>query len=121
GGCAWKLGKRDDAEKLLRLARASFKGQHPLDAAAAYALGKIAAEKNNPAKAVEFFDAAIAQKAEPLWYLARAESRIAKGDDAGALGDLRVAVELAKSSSQAMKDQTIASLRKSSAALTAKG
>src|SRR5439155_4462701 len=48
GLCARRLGNLDDAQKLIAAARGEFKGRHPLDAEAAYALGQIAAEKNDP-------------------------------------------------------------------------
>ena len=45
GYCEYKLGQREQASRYLRLARDQLKTQHPLDADAAYLLGKIAQEE----------------------------------------------------------------------------
>ena len=72
GVCAWKTGKIDEAQALITAARATFNGQHPLDAAAATALGSIAQEKNDSTQAIAMFDAAIAEKPEAAMLVAGA-------------------------------------------------
>lgn len=128
GVCAFKLGSTDEAEKLLRAARSDFKGQHPLDAEAAYVLGVIRQEKNDFVAAVALFDAAIAALAEKpdaetllLATLRRGECRVLKGDaDEATIADLTRAAERA-SSPPALKDQALATVRKASSVLTGKG
>ncbi len=128
GVCAWKQGKLDDAAKLLAAARTAFRGQHPLDADAAYALGAIAQAKSDFAGAVALFDKIIAaypdSTAAPAARFARGLCGIEKrggggggDDDAAAVADVRAsAVELAKSS-PAMRAQVVTGLQKASALL----
>src|SRR5205814_9845806 len=92
---------------------------------AAYTLGKIRQEKNDPAQAIGFFDAAVGAKADSataaLARVGRAQCKLATGDDEAATGDFRAAVEIAKGGSAAMKEQAVAALEVAAAALGAKG
>jgi tetratricopeptide (TPR) repeat protein len=125
GLCAWKLGNAADAEKLLQSARADFRGQHPMDASAAYVLGLIRQDKNDPAGAIPLLDVAINGKIDAeslsLAQLHRGECKAALGDDDAALADLKRGAEQARTASQPVKDQAVATLRKMSAGLAAKG
>src|SRR5688500_8816534 len=47
GYCDWKLGNHGDAERSMRVARDLLQVRHPLDADAAYALGRIRQEQND--------------------------------------------------------------------------
>lgn len=92
GYCEWKLGRNGEAERLLRVARDLLRVQHPLDAEAAYALGRIRHEQKDYAGANAFYaavlqshlDAAVAPSAR----LARGVCRIALGENDGGLNDL---------------------------------
>jgi len=59
GYCAWKLGKTEEAQKLLKLAREQFHEQHPLDADAAYALARIAQEKDDLKEACALYQVVL--------------------------------------------------------------
>src|SRR5687768_1868622 len=124
GVCAWKLGNLDDAQKLIATARASFRGQHPLDADAAYALGKIAMERNDPKQAAVLFDTVITSHPQsavaPPARLSRGVARIQKGDEEQGLFDLRTATELAKST-PALREEALVALRKASTVVAGKG
>ena len=91
GYCDWKLGKYADAELSIRVARDLLQVRHPLDADAAYALGRIRQEQGDFAGAMSFYaavmrshlDAPIAGPAK----IARATCRIATGETEAALAD----------------------------------
>ena len=123
GVCAWKLGNLDDAQKLIATARASFRGQHPLDADAAYALGKIAMERNDAGSAAVMFDAVITtfpqSSVAPLARMSRGVARIQKGDDEPGLFDLRIATENARAT-PALREDALIAIRKASALLSGK-
>src|SRR5688572_16671294 len=123
GVCAWKLGNLDDAQKQIATARTAFRGQHPLDADAAYALGKIAMERHDPKSAASLFDIVIASfpqsSVAPLARLSRGVVRIQKGDDEQGLFDLKTATELAKST-PTLREEALAALRKASPLLAAR-
>ncbi|MEA2736554.1 MAG: hypothetical protein QOE14_3005, partial [Humisphaera sp.] len=124
GVCVWKLGNLDDAQKLIGAARATFRGQHPLDAEAAYALGKIAMERSDPKLATVLFDTVITSFPQstvaPLARLSRGLARIQKGEEDQGLFDLRTATEQAKST-PTLREEALASLRKASTTLAGKG
>ncbi|MEO6434268.1 MAG: tetratricopeptide repeat protein [Tepidisphaeraceae bacterium] len=123
GVCAWKLGTPSEAKKLLSAARGKFRGQHPLEADAAYALGRIAQEQDDAAGAIAQFDAAIAVDLNgPVVSparLARGACRIQSGDESAGLADLMAAVEKARTT-VAMRGETLAALRKASERLAAR-
>lgn len=56
GYCAYKLGDTPEAERRLRVARQMLKVEQPLDADAAYLLGKMYEEKNDPRTAESFYE-----------------------------------------------------------------
>jgi tetratricopeptide (TPR) repeat protein len=55
GYCSYKLGDNAEAERVLRVARQQLKVDQPLDADAAYLLGKIFQEKSDPETAKSFY------------------------------------------------------------------
>lgn len=127
GYCAWKLGDLPEAERLLRVARDHLRTRHPLDADAAYALGRIRQDRDDPKEAVSFFeqvieahpDAAVA----PLARLGRGVCRIALGSDAAGLTDLHDLVEElgARKSRQRYLSDAVTGMRDAAATLSARG
>ena len=93
GYCAYKLHEPAEAERLLRVCRDELKTGHALDAEAAYLLGRIAQERNDPREAVGFYDHVINDHPEshaaPLARLGRGQCRILVGDEAAGLSDLQ--------------------------------
>ena len=124
GYCEWKLGNVAEAERLLRLARDRLKVRHPIDADAAYALGRIRMDRNDPEEAIAFFEAVLLSHPEaavaPLSRLGRGICRIMLGQDEAGLADLRdlVAELEAKFSRQRYKPEAIAGLRRSESLLS---
>lgn len=127
GYCAWKLGDLPEAERLLRVARDHLQTRHPLDADAAYALGRIRQDRDDPKEAISFFeqvieahpDAAVA----PLARLGRGVCRIALGSDEAGLTDLHDLVDEigARKSRQRYRDEVVAGLRSAASTLAARG
>ena len=92
GYSAYKLGELAEAERYLRVARDQLKVRHPLDADAAWLLGKIRQDAGDAKEAASFFQDVIVSHADaqvaPLARLGRGVNRILlKEDDAG-LSDL---------------------------------
>lgn len=92
GYCAWKLGDSAEAERLLRIARDQLTTAQPLDAEAAYLLGKLRQEANDPKEAIAFYQAVLTSHPEStpavLSRLGRGTCRIVLGQDPGGLSDL---------------------------------
>jgi tetratricopeptide (TPR) repeat protein len=92
GYCEYKLGRLADAERYLRLAREQLKVQHPLDADAAYHLGRIAQDQKRPEEANSFYNVVLTShpdsKVAPLARLGRGVCRINQGEDDPGLTDL---------------------------------
>ena len=59
GYCAYREGQIDEAERYLRLARDQLRTRHPLDAEAAYYLGRIYQSREDPASAISFYEAVL--------------------------------------------------------------
>jgi TolA-binding protein len=120
GVCEWKLGRLEDAAKIIASARGAFKHQHPLDADAAYTLGRIAQEKNDLTTAVAMFDTVINTYADstfaPLARLNRGLCRTQNRDDAAALSDLRAVADRARTN-PLLREETLAALGKTSTAM----
>jgi tetratricopeptide (TPR) repeat protein len=80
GYCSYREGLPDDAERYLRLARDQLRVGHPLDADAAYYLGRIYQDRGDPATAISFYEAVLTthpeSKAAPLALLGRGICRI---------------------------------------------
>lgn len=92
GYCEHKLGRRAEAERCLRLAREQLRVQHPLDADAAYLLGRIAQDDNRPEEAISFYEAVLTSHPDSrmavMARLGRGVCRIAIGQDDPGLTDL---------------------------------
>ncbi|MGH7214957.1 MAG: tetratricopeptide repeat protein, partial [Tepidisphaeraceae bacterium] len=127
GYAAWKMGDVDEAERYLRVARDQLRVQHPLDADACHALGRIYQEKNDPAQAISFYQIVLVShpdaKVAPLSRLGRGVCRIMQGEDDPGLTDLHDLVNqiLAKSSYNRYREPALNGLRQGSQLLTAKG
>ncbi|HWE03142.1 MAG TPA: tetratricopeptide repeat protein [Tepidisphaeraceae bacterium] len=125
GYCLQKLGKRDEAERVLRVARDQLRNGHPLDPEAAYLIGKIRQEENDPRQAISFFETILVNYPQsrpvPLARLGRALCRIALGQDDAALSDIHdLVLELTgKKNRDALKPEAISGLKRASAALAA--
>jgi tetratricopeptide (TPR) repeat protein len=127
GYCAWKLGDLPEAERLLRVARDQLRSRHPLDADAAYALGRIRQDRDDHKEAVSFYqqvieghpDSAIA----PLARLGRGVCRIALGSDEAGLTDLHDLVDEmgAKKSRLRLKGEVLTGLREAAGTLAGRG
>lgn len=113
GVCAWKLKDAAEAQKLTRAARVAFKGQHPLDAKAAYVLGCIAQDKSEHAEAIAMFDVAVVG-GQWAGLIGRGLCRVQSGDEPAGIADLIAAGKFAK------KDDVLAGMRKASAILSAR-
>lgn len=92
GYCAQKLGDAPEAERRLRVARQLLKVEQPLDADAAYLLGKIYEEKNDPKTAESFYQEVLTGHAEsPVAtpsLMGRGICRLETGEPDPALTDL---------------------------------
>jgi tetratricopeptide (TPR) repeat protein len=92
GYCQYRLGETADAERYLRLAREQLKVQHPLDAEAAYLLGKIAQDAKKPEEANSFYEVVLTShpdaKAAIAARLGRGVCRIEQAQDDAGLTDL---------------------------------
>lgn len=92
GCCALKLGDSAEAERLLRIARDQLTTAQPLDADAAYLLGKLRQDANDPKEAIAFYQGVLNSHPESapatLARLGRGACRIVLGQDAGGLSDL---------------------------------
>ncbi|MBA3405443.1 MAG: tetratricopeptide repeat protein, partial [Gemmatimonadaceae bacterium] len=123
GYCAYKLGQVDDAERYLRVSRDLLRVQHAQDADAAYWLGKIHQERNEPELANSFYQAVIVSHPDsriaPLARLGRGVCRVQLGEDDAGLTDLQEIVDyiVAKPSRDKLKDEALAGLRTASASL----
>ncbi len=126
GYCAWKLGQPDDAERTLRVARDQLTVVNPLDAEAAFLLGKLRQEKKDPREAISFYRDVMlthpASRPAPLARLNRGLCRIMLDEPEPALTDLHAVVaELeTKKNRESYKPEAVAGLKQASAMLAAK-
>ncbi len=120
GYCAWKLGDSAQAERHLRVARDLLKVQHPLDADAAWTIGRIRQDAGDWDGAMSFYvgvlqnhlDSAFALPAR----LERGVCRIATGQHDAGLTDLNDVVRMLREKQQPpakLAEQVLAALRQS--------
>jgi tetratricopeptide (TPR) repeat protein len=127
GYCAYKLNSSDEAERYLRVAREQLRVQHPLDAEAAYLLGRIFQEKDDAEQAASFYQSVLVShidsRVAPLARLGRGMCRLMLKEDDAALTDLHDVVnEVATKPSRARhKDAVIDGLQHASKLLAARG
>jgi tetratricopeptide (TPR) repeat protein len=92
GYCAYKLGDAGEAERLLRASRDLMRVQHPLDADAAYLLGKIFEDRSDYRTAESFYQDVLVShpetKVATLALLGRGTCRVFQGQDDPGLSDL---------------------------------
>lgn len=125
GYCMYRMGEVPEAERLLRIARDQLKVGHPVDAEAAYLLGKIRQEQNDPKEAIAFYQAVLTShpesQAASSARLGRGECRIILGQDAPGLADLHDLVNQISGdkSRQKYKPEVLAGLKQSAALLAA--
>jgi len=117
GYCAYREGLPDDAERYLRLARDQLRVGHPLDADAAYYLGRIFQERGDAPTAISFFQAVLDTHPEsrpaPLALLGRGLCRIMSQQTDGGLTDFHDLVWQIdrRPSSNKYKSEAIATFR----------
>jgi tetratricopeptide (TPR) repeat protein len=126
GYCMWKLGGTADAERTLRISRDQLTTAQPMDADAAYLLGKLRQDQNDPKEASAFYQSVLTNHPESgaatLSRLGRGECRIILAQDAGGLNDLHdLSNEVLSAKSKGKyKPQVMAGLRQSVAVLAAR-
>ncbi|HSZ56496.1 MAG TPA: tetratricopeptide repeat protein [Tepidisphaeraceae bacterium] len=124
GFCLWKMGDGAEAERLLRVARDQLKTAQPLDADAAYVLGKIRQQQNDPKEAISFYQAVLTSHPESavarLARLGRGACRITVGEDAPGLSDMHELVNHMMTDEDAGKDtpEVVAGMRQAVAILS---
>jgi tetratricopeptide (TPR) repeat protein len=108
---------------MLRVARDQLTVSHPLDAEAAWLLGKIREEAKQPREAISFYQSVLESHPEShaalLSLIGRGECRIALQEDAAGLSDLHDVTNkiLAKPADDEYRTAAMTGLRQSSAAL----
>jgi tetratricopeptide (TPR) repeat protein len=92
GYCAYREGQPDDAERYLRLSRDEMRSSHPLDAQAAYYLGRIFQDRDDPATAMSFYQDVLMNHPEsnmgPLAKMGRGICRLMQNMPDAGLSDL---------------------------------
>src|SRR5436190_13779663 len=128
GYSAWKLGDMVNAEKYLRVAVDDLKVQHPLDADAAWLLGKINLERREWAVANSFFAVVLQthldSRVAPLAKVGRGVCRIALGNDEAGLSDLQDVVKIVREKDEPparIRDELAAGLKQASMLLAGNG
>src|SRR5665213_2598079 len=117
---------KPEQDRVLRISRDQLRNGHPLDPQAAYLIGKIRQEQNDPRQAISFYETVMVDYPEsppvPLARLGRAQCRIAIGQDDAALTDIHdLVAELgARKSREIFRAEAISGLKHASAALAAK-
>jgi tetratricopeptide (TPR) repeat protein len=114
GYVAWKLGDNDDAERYLRAARELLGVSHPLDADAAYTLGRIVHGRGQSQEAISFYDAVLTShpgaRVAPLARLGRGLARLQLREDEPAMVDLHdVTAEINRKASRAQHRDAVVS------------
>jgi tetratricopeptide (TPR) repeat protein len=127
GYIAWALGKQDEAERYLRVARDQLGVADPLDADAAELLGRILLDRGQNAQATSCFQVVLTSHpdsaAAPAALLGRGLARIAVGEDDAGLVDLHdLTMRTSEKTSRAKnKERVVEGLRHASAVLSGKG
>lgn len=128
GYCAWKLGNAREAEAYLRLSRDQLRVQHPLDADAAYLLGRLREEQHDYTEANAYYvsvlqnhlDSHVALPAK----LGRGICRIALKSEEAGLTDLHDVVRTVQEKEvipPRLKEETLAALQQAGELLSNSG
>jgi tetratricopeptide (TPR) repeat protein len=126
GYCVWKLGNAAEAERMLRISRDQLTTAQPMDADAAYLLGKLRQDQNEPKEAIAFYQSVLTSHPESgaatLSRLGRGACRIILAQDAGGLSDLHdLTNEVVSTKSKAKyRPEVVAGLKQSAAVLAAR-
>lgn len=127
GYCAHKLGDGPEAERLLRAARDLMRVQHPLDADAAYLLGRIFEDRAEHRTAESFYQDVLVShpesKVATLALLGRGTCRVSQGQDEPGLFDLHeLTNRISEKVSRArFKAQAIVGLGQAAGAMSSRG
>jgi tetratricopeptide (TPR) repeat protein len=127
GYCAYTTGDGAEAERRLRLAREQLRVQHPLDADAAYHLGKIHEGRGEAGQAKSFYQVVLVShpdaKVVPLALLGRGMCRLTLGENEAGLNDLHDLVGQinTRQSRSKYRDDVIEGLKRASSILSANG
>jgi hypothetical protein len=116
------------AEKYLRVARDELKVQHPLDADAAWLLGKINLERREWEVANSFYCGVLQthldSRVAPLAKIGRGVCRIALGNDEAGLSDLQDVVKIVREKDEPpakLKEELASGLKQASMLLASNG
>lgn len=126
GYCAYKLNDLEESERYLRVARDYLQIGHPLDADAAYFLGRIYQDRDDAAIANSYYQIVmtshIDSKVMPLALLGRALGRIKLKQEEAGLHDLQSLVKEidGKETRQKLKSPAVVGLRQASSMLAAR-
>src|SRR5205814_134445 len=128
GYSAWKLGDAAGAEKYLRVARDELKVQHPLDADAAWLLGKINLDRREWEVANSFYSVVMQthldSRVATLARIGRGVCRIAIGNDEAGLSDMADVVKMVREKDTPparLKEELAGGLKQASILLAASG
>lgn len=128
GYCAWKTGDAGSAERYLRVARDLLTVQHPLDADAALALGRLRQQQDDWPGAMSFYAAVLqshldSRAAQPA-RLGRGLCRIAMRDVEAGVADLQAVARYVRDREAPpprLRDETVEAMRKAQQMLSAAG
>jgi tetratricopeptide (TPR) repeat protein len=128
GYCEYKLGDIPQAERILRVARQQLRTESPLDAEAAYLLGKMYQDRDDPETAAAFFNEVLISHPESATatpaLLGRGMCRLSMNQQDPALTDLHdLTNQLLGKPDRAFvyKNDAIASLGRAATLLSAAG
>ena len=127
GYCAYKLGDLAEAERLLRVARQQLKTESPLDADAAYLLGKMYQDRDDSQTAMSFYqDVLVSHPESPVAtpsLIGRGMCRLDQGQQDPALTDLHDLTNqlLARTDRANYKPEAVSALGRAATLLSSSG
>jgi tetratricopeptide (TPR) repeat protein len=100
GFSSLRLGDADAAERHLRVAREQLLSEHPLDADAAFLLGRIHQDRGRNREAITFYDSVLqgnpTSLVAPRAQVARGLARISLGEENPGIGDFETVIRRAR-------------------------